>query len=85
MRIEGAVYRPGDYELNEGMMVSDLIEKAEGLKGNAFLPRAVMYRTKPNLEIEAISIDLSNYGTENFNAVELHQADYLKISSIFEF
>jgi protein involved in polysaccharide export with SLBB domain len=32
IRIDGAVFRPNTYSFYEGMRISDLIAKAEGLK-----------------------------------------------------
>ena len=44
VQIQGAVYRPGEYALEEGMMASDLLAKADGLLYDAFTSRAVVYR-----------------------------------------
>src|SRR5690606_9116551 len=35
--IEGAVYRPGVFELSTGLTLKELIEKADGLRDDAFL------------------------------------------------
>jgi protein involved in polysaccharide export with SLBB domain len=42
--ISGAVWRPGDFELTEGMMLSDLIAMADGVKPDVFRSRAVINR-----------------------------------------
>lgn len=42
--IEGAVYRPGNYELKENLTLKELINKA-GLKNDAYLERGVVYRS----------------------------------------
>jgi protein involved in polysaccharide export with SLBB domain len=57
--LSGAVYRPDVYELQPGMRIADLINKADGLKEDAFIGRAQLIRTKPNLLKEMISINLS--------------------------
>jgi protein involved in polysaccharide export with SLBB domain len=44
VQLEGKVRRPGTYELRPGMRISDLISKAEGLLGEAYLPRADLFR-----------------------------------------
>lgn len=44
--INGAVYRPGDYEFISGMTVKDLIDKASGLTENAFLNRVIITSTE---------------------------------------
>jgi protein involved in polysaccharide export with SLBB domain len=36
IRIDGAVFRPNTYSFYEGMRISDLIAKAEGLKEDAY-------------------------------------------------
>src|SRR5690554_4380322 len=42
--ISGAVWRPGDYELTQGMTLLQLIEKAQGVKPDVFRGRAVVNR-----------------------------------------
>ncbi len=53
--LEGAINRPGVYELSAGLSLSALLQKAEGLKEEAYLERAYIKRTLPNLEKEFIS------------------------------
>lgn len=55
--LEGAVNRPGVYELSSGLSLSQLLLKADGLKPEAYLERAYIKRTLPNLEKEFISFD----------------------------
>lgn len=83
IRIVGAIYRPGDYQLKEGMKISDLIEKAEGLKPEAFMERAILTRKKEDLSLEAISFSLKDVlnGKEN---IDLQREDQIQISSVFE-
>ncbi|WP_144895069.1 SLBB domain-containing protein [Lutibacter sp. Hel_I_33_5] len=50
--IEGAIYRPGNYEITEGLTLRALIEKAGGLKDNAFLERGLVYRTFDDVKKE---------------------------------
>ena len=49
VKLTGAVYRPDTYQLVEGMRVSDLIKKADGLKEDAYTGGAQLFRLKPNL------------------------------------
>ena len=79
--VEGAVFREGDYQLTEGMLVSDLLTKAEGLRGDAYLDRATLYRTNPDYTIEAVPVSLA---PDEFTDVQLQKDDLLKVSSIFE-
>lgn len=55
--LEGAVNRPGVYELSAGLSLSQLLKKADGLKPDAYLDRAYIKRTHPNLQREFISFD----------------------------
>lgn len=55
--LEGAVNRPGIYELSSGLSLAQLLKKADGLKPEAYLERAYIKRTLPNLEKEFISFD----------------------------
>ena len=83
--LSGAVYRPDVYELQAGMRIADLINKADGLKEDAFTGRAQLIRTKPNLLKEMISINLlkalEKNTTEN---ILLQREDELYINSILE-
>src|SRR5690606_5073399 len=58
VQVLGAVLRPGEFALEEGMTIKSLIEKAEGLRGDAFLNRATLYRTGDNLTQSVLSIDI---------------------------
>jgi len=64
--LSGAVYRPDVYELTPGMRVADLIKKADGLKEDAFIGRAQLIRSKPNLLKEMISINLAKAVEKKF-------------------
>lgn len=81
--ISGAVYRPGDYELTEQLTLKELIEKAEGLKKDAFLERGIITRKLDNLELQTLSFSVNDIlnGKEN---ILLKNDDQIIISSIFE-
>ena len=83
--LSGAVYRPDVYELQPGMRIADLINKADGLKEDAFTGRAQLIRTKPNLLKEMISINLSKALEKNITEnILLQREDELYINSILE-
>jgi protein involved in polysaccharide export with SLBB domain len=83
--LSGAVYRPDVYELQAGMRIADLINKADGLKEDAFTGRAQLIRTKPNLLKEMISINLSKALEKNTSEnILLQREDELYINSILE-
>lgn len=82
--IEGSVFRPGQYELDPGLTISQLIAKAEGLKEGAFLQRAYITRLKPDNQIELISINLAGILNHNVKDITLMREDRVSISSIFD-
>lgn len=84
VEIKGAVYRPGVYQLSERInTVSELIDMADGLKGDAFMNRALIHREREDYSIEVISIDLNNL-VGNGQDIELKPNDVLTISSIHD-
>jgi protein involved in polysaccharide export with SLBB domain len=80
--IQGAVFREGEYALTEGFTVKQLIERAEGLREDAFLHRAAIYRQRDNLELEVIDIDLATLFEGTAPDLTLQREDLLVISSI---
>ena len=85
VKLTGAVYRPDTYQLVEGMRVSDLIKKADGLKEDAYTGGAQLFRLKPNLIKEMVNIDLNKAlagdKTEN---IYLQREDELYVSSVLD-
>jgi protein involved in polysaccharide export with SLBB domain len=82
--IEGAVFRPGQYELEPGITLAQLIRKAEGLKEDAFQQRGYITRLKPDNQIEMISFDLAGLLKGNVKDISLMREDVITISSIFD-
>ena len=58
--LEGAVYRPGVYELTSGFTLGQLLKSAQGLKPEAYMERGYIKRTLPNLEKDIISFKPSD-------------------------
>ncbi|MEA3477035.1 MAG: SLBB domain-containing protein, partial [Bacteroidota bacterium] len=56
--INGAVYRPGEYSLDDGLTLNELLIMAEGPREDAFLNRALIYRTREDLSLEIIPVNL---------------------------
>lgn len=79
--IEGAVFKPGVYAWYQGQTISDLIGKAAGLRGDAYLNRAVVLRTYQNLKKEAFSVNLSEQGNTGAG-FQLLNEDSIKIYSV---
>lgn len=85
LRIKGAVYRPGTYQLSsEVNTVKKLIELADGLKGDAFLNRAIIQRERPDYTLETIAFDLKAVMNGSAQDIVLQNNDVLYISSIHD-
>ncbi|MGN8226115.1 SLBB domain-containing protein [Gracilimonas sp. BCB1] len=83
--IKGPVFRPGEYQLEENPTLTELIENAEGLMGDAFMERAVIYRTQKDYSIEAIPVNLNHLMSDTASAeIKLVKDDVVQISSIFD-
>ncbi|WP_310377796.1 SLBB domain-containing protein [Flavobacterium sp.] len=86
IKITGAVFRPDTYSFYEGMRVSDLVKKAEGLKEDAYTQRARIIRLKDDLTAQMLQINLVKalVGDATANLV-LHKEDVVNIYSILDF
>lgn len=83
--IQGSVYRPGAYQLGGDIStVSQLIRKADGLKGDAFTNRAILYREKEDLTKEIVHVDVKAVLAGTTADIYLQKNDSLYISSIHE-
>ena len=58
VNISGAVFRPGKYELTNGLTLKGLLDRAYGPKDNAFLDRGIIYRTVDDVTQEMISFSV---------------------------
>jgi len=86
IKIEGAVFRPDYYSFSEGMRISDLITRAEGLKEDAYTKRARIIRLKTDLTTEIVNVDLSAALSGDVNAdIELKREDIVTVYSILDF
>jgi protein involved in polysaccharide export with SLBB domain len=85
VKLTGAVFRPDVYELTEGMRISDLVQRADGLREDAFVGRAQLIRLKPNLLKELVTINLSKALQKDPNEnIFLQREDELYINSIVD-
>lgn len=82
--IEGAVFRPGDYELTPGLTLSMLIKKADGVKEEAFLNRGSIVRLQDDLQTERVSFDVAAILAGTEPDVTLRREDIVHIYSIFD-
>lgn len=85
LEIKGAVYRPGIYQYSGQLnTVKQLVEKAEGIMGDAFLGRAVLHREREDLTKEVIQVDLKNILNGTKPDIALQRNDELYIPSIHD-
>lgn len=85
VEIKGAVYREGLYAIGEGVnTLKELLDKAEGVRGDAFLNRAVLYREKPDLTLEVLSVDIAGLIEGTAEDIALKKNDVLYVPSVFD-
>lgn len=84
VEINGAVFRPGQYELEVGLTLKQLILKADGIKEDAFLSRGYISRLNADntLALQSFDVDKILKGTEQ--DIPLKREDKVTISSIFD-
>ncbi|MCZ2480634.1 SLBB domain-containing protein [Aquirufa nivalisilvae] len=83
VEIEGAVFRPGMYALENGVnTVKELIKRAEGAREDAFLNRVTITRRQENFEPQIISIDLGKILRGEVADIPLQREDVIKVFSI---
>jgi len=82
VRISGAVFRPGIYELSSGLTLSTLIKKADGVKEDAFLNRGYINRLNEQRQREQISFSVADILAGTANDIILKREDEVIISSI---
>jgi protein involved in polysaccharide export with SLBB domain len=82
VRIAGAVNRPGNYELTEGLTLSQLIKKAEGVKEEFYANRGLIKREKEDKTTFLISFNVNDIlqGKQDF---KLKKEDKIQIQDIF--
>ncbi len=83
VQINGAVFRPGFFALEEGMTLSKLILKADGLKEDAFTERGIIYRLKLDNSTEVLSFNLKDI-TSGKTDISLKREDIIQIASKLE-
>ncbi|MBV4340936.1 SLBB domain-containing protein, partial [Bacteroides thetaiotaomicron] len=85
LEIRGAVYRPGIYQLSGKLnTIRELVNEAQGLTGDAFLNRAVLYRQREDLTSEVVQIDIKSIMDGTSPNLALMKNDILYIPSIHD-
>ena len=82
--INGAVFRPGQYELAKGMTLSQLLKRAGGFKGDAFTNRGNLVRLKPDNSREQLSFNGQQVMDDPSADILLKREDSVIIASQFD-
>lgn len=82
INITGAVFRPGTYELTEGLTLSGLIKKAQGVTENYFSNRGLIVRLQNNLAPMTLSFNVDDV-LKGTNDIKLQREDQVIIQDIF--
>lgn len=82
--IVGPVYRPGQYSLDQNKSLLQLVKSAEGLTGEAFTGRINVIRTREDLSVENISINLADMMNGKVDDLLLRREDQVIIPSKFQ-
>ena len=81
--IKGAVFRGGEFALTEGLTLSGLIGKADGLREDAYLAKATLFRKNEDLTPTVQSIDLQKVMSGQDDLL-MKKEDILEVYSKFE-
>ena len=85
LEVRGAVYRPGVYQLSGTLnTVRELVNEAQGLTGDAFLNRSVLYRQNDDLTTEVLPVDIRSIMSGTSPNIALRKNDILYIPSIHD-
>lgn len=81
--VSGSVNRPGRYAINDEIQtVRQLINKADGLSEDAYLDRAIIYREKPDLSLEVLSINIGDLMDGTVADIALNKNDSIIIANV---
>jgi len=85
VEIRGAVFRDGQYELKDSTTVYSLIQRADGIREDAFTNRGLIYREQDDLTTKVISFNVRDVlAHPEQNRIKLQRNDIVQISSIFD-
>lgn len=82
--ISGAVFRPGEFELDKGLTLKGLIAKSDGLTEDAFLNRGYINRLNADNTASLISFDVAKIVAGTEPDIVLQREDRVTISSLFD-
>ena len=85
VEIRGAVFREGRYEVTDTTTLHSLIKRAEGLRGDAFQNRGLIYREQDDYTLETLRFGVKELmQNPDENDIALRKNDLVIISSIFD-
>lgn len=85
VQIRGQVMRPGMFALgNDVNTLLQLIKKADGLKEDAYLERALIFREGPDLTMQVIPVNLAALMDGTGEDIQLKRNDIVEIAGIQE-
>lgn len=85
VEIRGAVYRPGMFQMDGHInTLKELIAKSEGIRGDAFMNRAILHRENEDLTLEVLPINLKDLLSGKIADIPLRRNDILFIPSIHD-
>lgn len=80
--ITGAIYRPGIYELTDGLTLSGLLQKAGGVKDSYYSTRGIIIRQQSDSSPETVSFDVNKVLDKKAD-LRLEKEDQVIIQDIF--
>jgi protein involved in polysaccharide export with SLBB domain len=84
VQVMGAVFREGNYAYQEGLTLTDLIKRAEGLRGEAHSRRISILRTNDDLSTSLLQVDLNKINSGMKEDVRLRPEDVVRVPSIYD-
>ncbi len=84
VQIQGAVFRPGEYELQKGLTLSKLIKNAGGLKEDAFNSRGSIIRLNPDNTTQQLSFNIKDIYNNPGSDIILQREDSVFVASVFD-
>ena len=83
--IQGAISRPGTYDIGDSLRISTLIEKADGLTGDAYTEKIDLVRTNPDFTEQLVILNLEEVMNKNIDHdILLQGKDRLRVYGINE-
>jgi len=81
VQLAGAVMRPGAYALDDIASVRSLIQRADGLRQDAFLGRGFVYRERDNADLEVLPFNVGQILRGEASDIALQRQDSVYILS----